>query len=197
MGAENKIDQNQQAYFPFIASSLWISTRLELLGGLIILAAAIFAVTSRETISPGKRIGLPRRYYWFTELCKWLKLMFSISNCGAVYILLAANHSNAEFFGATNEWIGNQYSFRWKNEGIDWDCTGQLLSWCPFPFYALVHRWAYDCDILIWSAIGSTMGHGETTSKRMASKWWSRFPKIWNQVSWRIGFGVERNKLFL
>ncbi|XP_021950748.1 multidrug resistance-associated protein 1 [Folsomia candida] len=52
VGAENKIDQNQQAYFPFIASSLWISTRLELLGGLIILAAAIFAVTSRETISP-------------------------------------------------------------------------------------------------------------------------------------------------
>ncbi|XP_021964848.1 multidrug resistance-associated protein 1 isoform X1 [Folsomia candida] len=50
--SDKKIDDNQQAYYPFIASNLWIATRLEAIGSLIIFAAAMFAVASRESIDP-------------------------------------------------------------------------------------------------------------------------------------------------
>ncbi|OXA42540.1 Multidrug resistance-associated protein 1 [Folsomia candida] len=44
--SHQKINDNQKAYYPFISSSLWITTRLETIGSFIIFASAVFAVAS-------------------------------------------------------------------------------------------------------------------------------------------------------
>ena len=41
---EGKLDDNQRAYFPSISCNRWLAVRLEFLGSIIILAAALFAV---------------------------------------------------------------------------------------------------------------------------------------------------------
>lgn len=41
---EGKLDDNQKAYFPSISCNRWLAVRLEFLGSIIILAAALFAV---------------------------------------------------------------------------------------------------------------------------------------------------------
>ncbi len=58
---ERKIDFNQACYYPTFASSRWLSVRLESVGNLIVLFAALFAVLGRETIDPG-RVGLALSY---------------------------------------------------------------------------------------------------------------------------------------
>lgn len=41
---ENKLDENQRAYYPSISCNRWLAVRLEFLGSVIIFGAAIFAV---------------------------------------------------------------------------------------------------------------------------------------------------------
>ncbi|KAF9369447.1 hypothetical protein CPC16_004500, partial [Podila verticillata] len=52
--AENaaKTDVSTAAYFTYITSKRWLQIRLEALGAVIVLGAALFAVLSRETLSP-------------------------------------------------------------------------------------------------------------------------------------------------
>jgi ABC-type multidrug transport system fused ATPase/permease subunit len=50
---ENKIDENLVYYFPSNISNRWLAIRLELIGCLITSSAALFAVLSRDSISPG------------------------------------------------------------------------------------------------------------------------------------------------
>jgi hypothetical protein len=46
----SRLDDNQRVYFVFMAINRWMSIRLEVLGGLMILAAASFAVMSRHQV---------------------------------------------------------------------------------------------------------------------------------------------------
>ncbi|CAO3692121.1 unnamed protein product [Rhizopus stolonifer] len=41
---ENRLDDNQKAYYPSISSNRWLAVRLEFMGSIIILSAALFAV---------------------------------------------------------------------------------------------------------------------------------------------------------
>ena len=43
------MDANLRAYFPSISANRWLAVRLEFLGSVIILAAAIFAIISVTT----------------------------------------------------------------------------------------------------------------------------------------------------
>ncbi|KAI8983684.1 multi drug resistance-associated protein MRP [Pilobolus umbonatus] len=43
---ENKLDDNQKAYYPSISSNRWLAVRLEFLGSIIIFSSALFAVLS-------------------------------------------------------------------------------------------------------------------------------------------------------
>ncbi|RCH98429.1 ATP-binding cassette, sub-C (CFTR MRP), member 9, partial [Rhizopus stolonifer] len=43
---ENRLDDNQKAYYPSISCNRWLAVRLEFLGSIIILSAALFAVLS-------------------------------------------------------------------------------------------------------------------------------------------------------
>ncbi|TEA16194.1 Metal resistance protein YCF1 [Colletotrichum sidae] len=61
---EWRVDANLKAYFPSISANRWLAVRLEFIGGLVILAAAGFAVTSVATgarIDPGW-VGLAMSY---------------------------------------------------------------------------------------------------------------------------------------
>ena len=58
---ENKVDINQSCAEPNIISNRWLSIRLEMLGNLIILFAALFVILGRDSLDPGI-VGLSLSY---------------------------------------------------------------------------------------------------------------------------------------
>ncbi|CRL00438.1 CLUMA_CG013703, isoform B [Clunio marinus] len=74
--SENKVDFNQICYYPSIIANRWLAVRLEMVGNLIILFAALFAVMS-DSISPGFA-GLSVTYaLQVTQTLNWLVRMTS------------------------------------------------------------------------------------------------------------------------
>lgn len=57
----SKVDTNLISSRVFLATSRWLSVRLEMLGNVIILFASLFAVLGRDTINPGT-VGLTLNY---------------------------------------------------------------------------------------------------------------------------------------
>ena len=47
------VDNNNQYYYPNISSSRWLAIRVDFLGGLVVLFAAVFAMISRNSLSEG------------------------------------------------------------------------------------------------------------------------------------------------
>ena len=58
---ETKVDTNRTCSEPSIISNRWISVRLEMLGNLIILFAALFSILGRDSLDPGI-VGLSLSY---------------------------------------------------------------------------------------------------------------------------------------
>ncbi len=58
---EANVDHNQSCYHPNLAANRWLSIRLEMLGNIIILFAALFAVIQRDSLDPGL-VGLSLSY---------------------------------------------------------------------------------------------------------------------------------------
>lgn len=74
---ERLVDHNLVQYFGGIASNRWLGLRLEFLGACVILAAAIFAVTGRGTLSGGI-VGLSLSYaLQMTDSLNWLVRMMT------------------------------------------------------------------------------------------------------------------------
>jgi ATP-binding cassette subfamily C (CFTR/MRP) protein 1 len=61
MENEEKVDENQACYYPILVATYWLTTRLELIGNLLIMFACLFAVISRGSIEPGL-VGLSLSY---------------------------------------------------------------------------------------------------------------------------------------
>lgn len=60
--SESLVDNNQICFYPSIIANRWLSVRLETLGNLVVLFAALFAVIGRENgIDPGL-VGLTISY---------------------------------------------------------------------------------------------------------------------------------------
>ncbi|MGH0129637.1 UNVERIFIED_CONTAM: hypothetical protein FKN15_048342 [Acipenser sinensis] len=59
--SDNRVDHNQKAYYPSIVANRWLAVRLEFVGNCIVLAAALFAVVARDSLSPGI-VGLSISY---------------------------------------------------------------------------------------------------------------------------------------
>ena len=51
--SENRVDTNQICYYPSIIANRWLTVRLETVGNLVVLFAALFAVIDRENLDPG------------------------------------------------------------------------------------------------------------------------------------------------
>ena len=58
---EARIDTNQICYYPGYVSARWLSVRLEIIGNMVLMFAALFAVLSRGSINPGN-VGLSLSY---------------------------------------------------------------------------------------------------------------------------------------
>lgn len=75
--SEGKVDFNQVCYFPSIIANRWLAIRLEMVGNLIILFAALFAVMGKDSLSPGL-VGLSVSYALsVTQTLNWLVRMSS------------------------------------------------------------------------------------------------------------------------
>ena len=59
---EWRMDANLRAYFPSINANRWLAVRLEIIGSVIILASAIFAIISVST-GGGLSAGMVRFYF--------------------------------------------------------------------------------------------------------------------------------------
>lgn len=72
-----KVDENQKAYYPSIVANRWLAVRLECVGNCIVLFATLFAVISRNSLSPGL-VGLSISYsLQVTTYLNWLVRMSS------------------------------------------------------------------------------------------------------------------------
>lgn len=58
---ENMVDNNLTSFSMSLAANRWLGVRLETLGNLIVFAAALFAVSNRDTMTPGS-VGLSLSY---------------------------------------------------------------------------------------------------------------------------------------
>ncbi|XP_052898371.1 multidrug resistance-associated protein 1 isoform X3 [Anopheles moucheti] len=75
--SDEKVDSNQLCYCPSIIANRWLAVRLEMVGNLIILFAALFAVLGRETMNAGL-VGLSVSYaLQITQTLNWLVRMTS------------------------------------------------------------------------------------------------------------------------
>ncbi|XP_076266254.1 multidrug resistance-associated protein 1-like isoform X1 [Rhynchophorus ferrugineus] len=74
--SEQKVDLNQVCYYPSIISNRWLAVRLEMIGNLIILFAALFAVLGKDQLPA--LVGLSISYcLQITQTLNWLVRMTS------------------------------------------------------------------------------------------------------------------------
>ena len=77
--SENRVDRNQEVYYPSICANRWLAIRLELVGHFVVFSAALFAVLSRQlSITNAGLIGLSISYALsITQVLNWLVRMTS------------------------------------------------------------------------------------------------------------------------
>nr|XP_029719887.1 multidrug resistance-associated protein 1-like [Aedes albopictus] len=61
LDSEDKVDYNQKVSYPTIIANRWLGVRLEIVGSLVVLFAALFAVLAKDTIGPAT-VGLSISY---------------------------------------------------------------------------------------------------------------------------------------
>ncbi|TMS22599.1 Canalicular multispecific organic anion transporter 2 [Larimichthys crocea] len=75
--SDMKVDENQKSYYPGIVSNRWLGVRIEFIGNCIVLFAALFAVTGKESLNPGL-VGLSVSYaLQVTMSLNWMVRMSS------------------------------------------------------------------------------------------------------------------------
>uniref|UniRef100_A0A7N6B084 ATP-binding cassette, sub-family C (CFTR/MRP), member 3 n=1 Tax=Anabas testudineus TaxID=64144 RepID=A0A7N6B084_ANATE len=75
--SDMKVDENQKSYYPSIVSNRWLGVRIEFIGNCIVLFAALFAVTGKESLNPGL-VGLSVSYaLQVTMSLNWMVRMTS------------------------------------------------------------------------------------------------------------------------
>ncbi|XP_044754617.1 multidrug resistance-associated protein 1 isoform X4 [Coccinella septempunctata] len=75
--SDNKVNTNQMCCYPSVIANRWLAVRLEMVGNVIILFAALFAVWGRDSIDAGL-VGLSVSYaLQITQTLNWLVRMTS------------------------------------------------------------------------------------------------------------------------
>nr|CAB3219629.1 multidrug resistance-associated protein 1-like [Phallusia mammillata] len=93
---EAKVDTNQMAYYPNIVSNRWLALRLEIVGNLIVLFAAIFAVLEKGKIESGI-VGLSISYAMqITMIMNWMVRMASEVETNIVAVERVKEYTNVD-----------------------------------------------------------------------------------------------------
>ncbi|XP_029433021.1 multidrug resistance-associated protein 1-like isoform X2 [Rhinatrema bivittatum] len=94
--SDSKVDEHQKAYYPSIIANRWLAIRLEYVGNCIVLFAALFAVISRHSLSPGL-VGLSVSYaLQVTTYLNWLVRMSSEMETNIVAVERVKEYSEKE-----------------------------------------------------------------------------------------------------
>lgn len=114
--SEALVDHNLVQYFGIIASNRWLGIRLEFLGGIVVLATAIFAVLGRGTLSGGI-VGLSLSYaLQVTSALNWMVRMTTDLETNIVSVERIQEYSETP---TEADWHNGkiQPSFGWPTEG--------------------------------------------------------------------------------
>uniref|UniRef100_A0A672I1S6 ATP-binding cassette, sub-family C (CFTR/MRP), member 3 n=1 Tax=Salarias fasciatus TaxID=181472 RepID=A0A672I1S6_SALFA len=136
-----RVDENQKSYYPGIVSNRWLGVRIEFIGNCIVLFAALFAVTGKDSLNPGL-VGLSVSYaLQVTMSLNWMVRMTSDLETNIVAVERVKEYSETtteapwevEDKKPPPEWPTagnvefNDYSVRYR-EGLDLVLKGLTLS---------------------------------------------------------------------
>ncbi|KAM3597276.1 uncharacterized protein V6R79_002334 [Siganus canaliculatus] len=114
--SDQRVDNNQKAYYPGIVANRWLAIRLEFVGNVIVSFAALCAVIARESLSPGI-VGLAISYaLQLTASLTWLVRMSSDVETNIVAVEKVKEYSETE---KEAEWKHEHSSLPpgWPTEG--------------------------------------------------------------------------------
>lgn len=117
--SDARVDQNQVCYFPSIIANRWLTTRLEMVGNLIVLFAAFFAVLGRDSenaLNAGL-VGLSISYAMqVTQTLNWLVRLASDIETNIVAVERIKEYGETDQEAAWN--LDNeQTSHDWPEKG--------------------------------------------------------------------------------
>ncbi|KAK4875040.1 hypothetical protein RN001_011462 [Aquatica leii] len=143
--SEAKVDFNQVCYFPSIIANRWLAVRLEMVGNLIILFAALFAVLSKDQNSG--LVGLSVTYaLQITQTLNWLVRMTSDVETNIVAV------ERIKEYGETAQ------EAPWDIPNTKPDETWPNIGTVTFKDYAVRYRPGLD---LVLKGINFTVNGGE------------------------------------
>lgn len=105
--SEGRVDHNQTMTYPSIIAARWLAVRLEIVGALVVLFAALFAVLDRNTISPAV-VGLSISYA--LQVSQTLSFLVSMT---------AEVETNIVAIERVNEYTNRQQEAPWKTVNVD------------------------------------------------------------------------------
>lgn len=144
--SDAKVDFNQVCFFPSIIANRWLAVRLEMIGNMIILFSALFAVLGRETMNAAL-VGLSVSFaLQITQTLNWLVRMTSEMETNIVAV------ERIKEYGETKQ------EAPWVVENVkvspDWPENGQVI------FNNLKVRYREGLDLVL-KGISFTVEGGE------------------------------------
>jgi len=133
--SEGKVDANQVAYYPSIIANRWLAVRLELLGNIVTLGAAMFVIFNPGSINPSQ-VGLVITYSLnITMTLNWLVRMTADVETNIVGVERIMEYSEIE---QEAPWV-----YPTDRPGRDWPEMGEV----EFEKYGLRYREGLDLVI--------------------------------------------------
>jgi len=133
--SEGKVDANQVAYYPSIIANRWLAVRLELLGNIVTLGAAMFVIFNPGSINPSQ-VGLVITYSLnITMTLNWLVRMTADVETNIVGVERIMEYSEIE---QEAPWV-----YPTDRPGRDWPELGEV----EFEKYGLRYREGLDLVI--------------------------------------------------
>uniref|UniRef100_A0A8D2LB62 ATP binding cassette subfamily C member 3 n=1 Tax=Varanus komodoensis TaxID=61221 RepID=A0A8D2LB62_VARKO len=130
--SDTKVNDNQRSYYPGIVSNRWLGVRVEFVGNCVVFFAALFAVLSKNNLSPGL-VGLSVSYALQVTLSlNWMVRMTSDLESNIVAVERVKEYSETE---TEAPWI-----IEGKRPPDDWPTQGEV----QFANYSVRYRKGLD-----------------------------------------------------
>jgi len=126
---EQRVDENNQFAYPTVACNLWLGMRLQFIGALVVLAACVFAVIGRDTVSAGV-VGMSLSYA--------LNMSLMLNHLVKMTAEFESNLTSVERIGeyCSEETHEAEWRIEGKKPGKEWPAQGRI----EFVDYSLRYR---------------------------------------------------------
>ncbi|XP_058021721.1 ATP-binding cassette sub-family C member 3 isoform X2 [Ahaetulla prasina] len=130
--SDTKVNDNQKSYYPGIVANRWLGVRVEFVGNCVVFFAALFAVLSKNSLSPGL-VGLSVSYaLQVTMSLNWMVRMTSDLETNIVAVERVKEYSENE---TEAPWIIDD-----KRPPKEWPTLGEVV----FTKYSVRYRKGLD-----------------------------------------------------